>query len=120
MTLRRLLVPVLAVLALLAPSAVASVVVSSAPAPGGYAGITRVVSLDAGGVARSYRLFVPSTLPTGPRPLVLSMHGFGSEASVQESGTGLDKVAAKSGILVAYPEGLDHSWNAGTCCGTSV
>src|SRR4051794_14712778 len=113
---RRLVVLVLALLALATP-AVASTIVSTGAAPGGSAGTTSVILLDVGGAARSYRLFVPTLLPAGPRPLVLALHGYTATAQDMELGTGLDKTAGKGGALVAYPDGLDHSWNAGTCCG---
>ncbi|MCU1599518.1 MAG: hypothetical protein JWO22_227, partial [Frankiales bacterium] len=115
MTFRRLVLPLLALAAFAAPTLRATAATTPAPT-----GTTTVISLQSGGLARSYRLFVPSTLPAGPRPLVLSLHGFNLDAAQQESGTNLDKVAAKSGILVAYPDGLGNSWNAGPCCGTSV
>lgn len=113
MRLRRLLVPLLALAALTAPAAARAA--TTAPT-----GTTSVISIDSGGITRSYRLFVPSVLPAGPRPLVLSLHGFSLTGAMQETGTNLDKVAAKAGILVAYPDGLGNGWNAGNCCGTSV
>ena len=110
---------------LLAPStadatgAPVSTVVSSAPAPNAVAGTTRVIQLPFGGTTREYHLFVPTKLAAGPRPLLIALHGYTSDASFLESTTNLDKGAAKNGVIVAYPQGLDDSWNAGTCCGTS-
>jgi polyhydroxybutyrate depolymerase len=34
--------------------------------------------------------------------------------------SGLDRRAAAAGAVVAYPDGLGHSWDAGTCCGYAV
>ena len=96
-----------------------STAVSTAPAPGGVAGTTSVYTIQYGGLSRSYRLFVPSSLPTGPRPLMLGLHSFTKDAAYFESSTGMDAGAARLGALAAYPDGLDNSWNAGTCCGTS-
>src|SRR4051794_28990791 len=95
-----------------------STVVSAAAAPGGAAGTTSVVSLPYGGMTRTYRLFVPTALPTGPRPLVLMLHGLTTTAAWMEL-RGTDAGAAASGTLVAYPEGVDSSWNAGICCGSA-
>jgi polyhydroxybutyrate depolymerase len=95
-----------------------SSVVSSAPAPGGAAGTTWVLSLPYGGLQRSYRLFVPTALPAGPRPLVLMLHGLETTASWMEL-RGTDVGAAAAGTLVAYPEGIGMSWNSGTCCGAA-
>lgn len=99
--------------------AIASAPVSSAPAPGGAAGTTSVYSLDFGGMTRSYRLFVPTQLAAGPRPLLLGLHSFLTNAALFESGSRFDFGSAKGGYLAAYPDGLGNSWNAGTCCGTS-
>lgn len=98
------------------PAPLASSVVSSAPAPGGAAGTTHLVRLPFGGVDRTYRVFVPTALPAGPRPLVLLLHGLTSSASLMEA-RGADVEAGTSGSLVAYPEGLGASWNEGVCCG---
>src|SRR5437870_980175 len=93
-----------------------SSVVSSAPAPNGAAGTTWVMSLPYGGLQRSYRLFVPTALPSGPRPLVLMLHGLQTTASWMEL-RGTDVGAAATGTLIAYPEGIGESWNSGVCCG---
>lgn len=89
---------------------------SSAPAPGGVAGTTSVYALDVGGVARSYRLFVPTQLPAGPRPLLMGLHSATRDGIRFETDTDLDANAAKGGVLVVYPDGLGLGWNAGTCC----
>jgi polyhydroxybutyrate depolymerase len=31
--------------------------------------------------------------------------------------TNFSELAEKSGFMVAYPQGISNSWNAGTCCG---
>src|SRR3954453_7185883 len=82
-----------------------STVVATAPAPSGAAGTTSVISLPYGGLVRSYRLFVPSALPSGPRPLVLMLHGLETTASWMEL-RGTDVGAATNDTLVAYPEGV--------------
>jgi polyhydroxybutyrate depolymerase len=77
-----------------------------------------VIALPYGGLVRSYRLFVPSALPSGPRPLVLMLHGMETDAAWMEL-RGTDAGAAAAGALVAYPEGVGASWNAGKCCGAA-
>ncbi len=68
---------------------------------------------------RSYRLFVPSELPTGSVSLVLVLHGgFGTPAQVADQ-TGFDAAAEEHGFLAVYPEGMLRTWNAGGCCGWS-
>lgn len=91
-------------------------VVSTGPAPGSAAGRTSVVALGVDGVDRSYRLFVPTALPAGPRPLLLALHSFTRDGARFERESGLDAGAVKAGALVVYPDGLDQSWNAGGCC----
>jgi polyhydroxybutyrate depolymerase len=94
-------------------------VVSTSAAPGGAAGTTSVVALDHGGRTRTYRLFVPTSLPAGPRPLLMGLHGYRSDAATFESGTRLDAGAVKAGAIAVYPDGVGKSWNAGRCCGTA-
>jgi len=76
---------------------------------------SRLVTLRVGGVERDYRLFVPAA-STHARPLLLALHQLHGSAQAWERRSGLDAGAATAGVVVAYPDGIDHSWNAGTCC----
>jgi polyhydroxybutyrate depolymerase len=98
----------------------ASAVVARDAAPAAAVGTTAVVRLQYAGLARSYRLFVPTQLPLGPRPLLLAMHGYTGTAAAFERSTGLDQAAGVTGTLVVYPEGSSRSWDAGTCCGRAA
>ncbi|MCF7553221.1 PHB depolymerase family esterase [Pseudonocardia sp. WMMC193] len=51
-------------------------------------------------------------------PLVVVLHGRGGTASAMRS-LGFDDLAARDGAVVAYPQGVGRSWNAGRCCGTA-
>ena len=75
-------------------------------------------TLSAGGRERSYRLYRPGSAESGkPAPLVVVLHGgFGSAGQAEQS-YGWDEVADRHGFLVAYPDGVGRSWNAGWCCG---
>ena len=53
---------------------------------------------------RTYRVNVPSGL-SGEVPLLLSLHGFGSNASQVEQFTGWTPFASARGFIVAYPQG---------------
>lgn len=71
-------------------------------------------SNDAG--TRRYRLYVPATAATGPRPLVVMLHGCKQDPEDFAAGTTMNLVAEESGCLVLYPEqaaGANHSqcWN---------
>lgn len=50
-------------------------------------------------------------------PLVVVLHGEGSSAEQARTELGWNAVADREGFVVAYPEGANHTWNAGpTCC----
>lgn len=72
------------------------------------------------GLPRSSLLVVPDTYdPARGAPLVLNFHGFSSAGWQQEILTGMTSQAAPRGVIVAYPDGIVTSWNAGDCCGTA-
>lgn len=84
--------------------------------PGVHPGIT----VDVGGVTRRYDLFVPTTYdPTANAPLVLNFHGLLGSPAQQADFSQFDPAAEDRGMLVAYPEGIASSFNAGLCCGTA-
>ncbi|MDX5373328.1 MAG: dienelactone hydrolase family protein [Pseudomonadaceae bacterium] len=83
--------------------------------------------LEAAGEARSYKLFVPSNAAPKPLPLMIVMHGGLGNADETERTTGMNRVAAANGFMVAYPNGTGarllknrRTWNAGRCCGPAV
>jgi polyhydroxybutyrate depolymerase len=79
------------------------------------------VDLELDGVMRSYELHVPPSYDgTTPLPLVLSFHGYTSTGLAQEESTEMNDLADREGFVVAYPNGLYNSWNAGTCCGQAA
>lgn len=79
------------------------------------------LSLDSGGYTRVYRLHVPPQYQSSQAtPLVINFHGWGSDGPSQETYTGMSDKADEAGFLVAYPTGIDNSWNAGSCCGTAA
>lgn len=70
------------------------------------------LSLDVGGVSRTYLLHVPKSLPEGKLvPLVLVFHGGGSRASSMPNFTRFDQLADEQSFLVAYPESVNRNWN---------
>ncbi|HVU75072.1 MAG TPA: PHB depolymerase family esterase [Mycobacteriales bacterium] len=79
-------------------------------------GTDDVVSLPFDGAQRSYRAFVPTDLPAGPRPVVVFLHWLSGSAADAEQSTQLDVGATVAHAIVVYPDGLTRSWNAGTCC----
>ncbi|MGP0077537.1 alpha/beta hydrolase family esterase [Mycobacterium sp.] len=73
-------------------------------------------TIESGAVSRTFHLYRPQGL-TDPAPLVVMLHGvFGSGAQAERS-YHWDSEADNGRFLVAYPDGLNRAWNAGTCCG---
>jgi polyhydroxybutyrate depolymerase len=73
------------------------------PAPPGTS-VDEIVLSDH--ILRRYLLHIPLTYQdTRPTPLVLSFHGHGSSAWVQERLSGFSTLADRADFLVAYPQG---------------
>ena len=77
--------------------------------------------LSFSGLDRTYRIYRPANVNMDrPAPLVLVLHGgFGSGLQAERD-YGWDEAAARHGFVVAYPDGISRSWNAGTCCGPAM
>lgn len=65
------------------------------------------------GTTRTYLVHVPPTLPDGPVPLVLVLHGAGGTGRQMEQMSGFSAVADREGFIVVYPDGLRRVWNDG-------
>ena len=70
--------------------------------------------IDVDGLTRRFRLYVPSGLG-GDREaaLVIVLHGGGGTARGTERLTGFSDLAERERFIVAYPEGVERSWNDG-------
>ncbi|RKN43594.1 polyhydroxybutyrate depolymerase [Micromonospora endolithica] len=77
------------------------------------------MSLTHGGVERTYQLYAPAGYdPARPTALVIALHFYpGSGSGIREM-VGLDAVADRENVLVAYPDGQNGGFNALICCGT--
>jgi polyhydroxybutyrate depolymerase len=85
-------------------------------APAAAAGDS-VASITSGGVARQYRLHVPPGYQQGRlMPLVISLHGYSSNAQQQERVSRMSVKADAAGFIAVYPEGLGdpQSWKFGS------
>jgi polyhydroxybutyrate depolymerase len=72
------------------------------------------------GRERTFILHVPPSYDgSTPVPLVLDFHGLGSDAIQQAAVSGQVALSDAHGFLLAHPQGLDHAWNAGICCGNA-
>ena len=78
-------------------------------------------TLTLGNEDRTYRLYRPASLSwSHSAPLVVMLHGgFGSGLQA-ENDYRWDALADTYGFVVVYPDGIDHSWNAGGCCGPAM
>ena len=84
-------------------------------APGGS---THAVVHD--GITRTYRRYVPPSLPEGRAPVVVVLHGgYGRGEGVARQG-GWDAAADRYHFVAVFPDGLLRSWNAGGCCGPAM
>lgn len=73
------------------------------------------------GVERAYDLHVPAGYDGAtPVPLVLDLHGFGSNRAQQRALSGLAGLSDAEGFAIAWPQGTNSSWNAGWCCGQAA
>lgn len=89
--------------------------VSSAQAAG-----SQEYEMEYQGMERSYRLYVPAGGGNQPRPLIVALHGgFGTGKNMEEL-TGFDITGGNAGFVVAYPDGVGRSWNAGSCCNPAM
>lgn len=79
-------------------------------------------SLTVDGQTREYIVHRPDGLSRGkPVPLVLMLHGALGSAEQAERAYGWDGAADRYGFVVAYPNGMHRTWNAGgPCCGRAA
>jgi len=81
----------------------------------------QTLTLQHDGVERSYRLHVPTGYDhSRPVPLVLNFHGLTGTPDLQALSSAMDADSDSEGFVVAYPAGVQNSWNAGTCCGEAA
>ncbi|MBK8444866.1 MAG: T9SS type A sorting domain-containing protein [Sphingobacteriales bacterium] len=81
---------------------------------------TTVRTLQWEGTTRSYRLHLPPDYSSSTAlPLIINMHGLGSNAWQQEAYSGMNNIADTAAFVVAYPDGLQDAasqttyWNCG-------
>lgn len=100
-----------------APSASTAPPEGSTPRPGTAPGVTHG-TLQHGGLGRTYRLYVPAGIAAGGRaPLVLGLHGGLGSGDQFAANSRFEALAAQERFIVAFPDGVDRTWNGGGCCG---
>ena len=91
------------------------------PRPGDPGPGTHTLSMEFDGLSRSYLLFVPSGYDSAAStPLVLNLHGYSSNGGQQVYFSNMNETAEARGFVVAYPNGVENSWNGGLCCGEAA
>lgn len=71
------------------------------------------------GLTRTYRLHLPSDYRQNDlHPLIINMHGLGSNAIEQELYSGMNLVSDTAGFIVAYPNAVGGIWNVSSTSGT--
>jgi polyhydroxybutyrate depolymerase len=86
------------------------------PAPGT---IERSISID--GTERTYFLRVPPGYDGSEAvPLLLALHPFLGNGGTIETGTGFSNIADRENFIVAYPNGVNNSWNDGSGGGSNA
>jgi polyhydroxybutyrate depolymerase len=76
-------------------------------------------SFEFGGQTRSYHAHLPGSYdPQKPTPLVVVLHGAGTDGKIMEQFCGMSEQADKSGFIACYPNGTGFApfltWNAGS------
>jgi polyhydroxybutyrate depolymerase len=82
-------------------------------------GGTSVHTMAFGGLDRTYRLHKPPGL-TAAAPLVVMLHGASGTGEQAEKSYGWDQLADSAQFVVAYPDGVGHTWNGHGCCGKAM
>jgi polyhydroxybutyrate depolymerase len=101
---------------LLAASLLVAACAPASPTTG--SGTTRTLTVRRDGGDRIAVVHRPGTARPGA-PLVVVLHGAGGSGADVHASLGWDGLADRAGLVVAYPDGLDHTWNAGACCGSA-
>jgi polyhydroxybutyrate depolymerase len=99
--------------------------INSAVTPAGRAADGTVT---VSGAVRTYRLYVPASLPRNkPAPLLIALHGGLGSGPQFEQQTGFDGLAEANRFIVVYPTGTpirpgsgEYVWNAGACCSVAA
>jgi len=80
-------------------------------------------SIVVGGTTRHFLIFSPSSvLHNKTRPLIIALHGGGTNGESMARFSALNQKAQQAGFIVVYPDGSGRfskvlTWNAGACCG---
>ncbi|HLP56852.1 MAG TPA: PHB depolymerase family esterase [Fluviicola sp.] len=84
-------------------------------------------SFDHGGITRTYSFYVPASYVAGqPVPLVLNLHGLGTDGEYQAENRDFRPIADTANFIVVHPDGSvepninQRFWNYGNVNGSTV
>jgi polyhydroxybutyrate depolymerase len=81
-------------------------------------GQSTTVELEHTGVKRSYVAYVGKNVDARKRvPLLVNIHGLNNSPTLQAAFSQMNPQADKRNLIVVYPQGIQASFNAGSCCG---
>ena len=86
---------------------------SRSPSASGAASGDHVVTVQAAGRSRTMIVHLPLGTPKEPLPLVLVFHGAGDTAEGTAASTDFERVADQRGLIVAFLQGYQNTWNEG-------
>lgn len=75
---------------------------------------------------RTYRLYIPRGLPSGPVALFIGLHGGLGWGDQFARVTGIEGLAQAKGFIVVHPDGVKSAigpggvWNGGICCAVAA
>jgi polyhydroxybutyrate depolymerase len=116
------LLPVLAALCcalVLAGQAACAPAPASTPAPGSAAPTAAPAGLRTVAVQGRTALVHRGAGAAPGAPLVVVLHGAGGSAADMAATLGWSDLADRDGFVVVYPDGVERTWNGGTCCGAA-
>jgi polyhydroxybutyrate depolymerase len=91
------------------------------PAPAALQPGNHARQMEFEGILRLYQLHVPASYDgSADVPLVVDIHGLGSNAAQQQILSGMAALSEQEGFIVVYPNGVEQRWNAGICCGGTL
>lgn len=73
------------------------------------------------GETRTYTVYLPDGYEPGDRlPLLFALHGLTQTGNIMMQFTGFNAIADQYGFVVAYPDGLNNTWNVGFAGGANT
>ncbi len=79
----------------------------------GLSAYSQADSFVVDGVYRNFNIYLPAGYNASTAyPLVLNLHGYGMNASLEELYSEMDASADANGYIVVYPNGISNYWNS--------